>query len=118
MYVVVSAINAYCAEVMVVDVDVMPVLVARTAVPAASNNFTMYESLLGSALQDTSIDFNVDEVAVATTDVGAPRAVGVGVVTNTAAGPVDSSPSPNWPSTSLPQHLMVVSSNRAQACEA
>jgi hypothetical protein len=95
LYEVLSAIDAYVDDVMVVDAPVTPVLVPSCVAPAALNSVTVYEVASDTAPHDTSIDFNVDEVAVATTEVGVPRGVGVGAVTNTAALPVDSFPSPN-----------------------
>jgi len=61
------------------------------------------DDALAFAAHDTLIDFKVDEVAVAETDVGVARATG-GADTETAVARIVVVPSPNSPELFLPQH--------------
>jgi hypothetical protein len=88
-----SAIDAYSAEVIVVEVAVIPVLVANTAVPATSYNFTVYEVVFVTAPHDTSIDLEIEAVAAAKTGVGMSRKAG----TETAVNELVVVPLPNAP---------------------
>jgi hypothetical protein len=61
------------------------------------------EEALALAAHETLIDFRVDAVALATTDVGVARATG-GADTETAVARLVAVPSPNSPELFLPQH--------------
>jgi hypothetical protein len=112
LYVVLSAIDAYVAEVRDVEVVVTFSRVPSSVAPLESYICTVYEVLFETAPHDTSIDFAVDVVAVAATEVGVDRTVGV---VRTYAGVARSTllPSPKVPSPLPPQHLMVVSCKTA-----
>jgi hypothetical protein len=61
------------------------------------------EAALALAAHETLIDFSVDAVAVATTDVGVASATG-GADTETAVARLVTEPSPSSPELFLPQH--------------
>ena len=69
-----SAIDAYVEEVIVVDVPDTPVLVPSNEDPAELYIFTVKEEAFAFAAHETLIDFRVDDVAVAVTEVGVTRA--------------------------------------------
>ena len=112
MYVVLSAIDAYVAEVSVVDAVVMLSRVPSSVAPLESYIFTVYEVLFETAPHDTSIDFAVDAVAVAVTEAGVERTVGADR-TYTGLICCVSVPVPKTPSPPPPQHLIVVSCKTA-----
>jgi hypothetical protein len=70
------------------------------------------EAALALAAHDTLIDFRVDAVAVATTDVGVESVTG-GADTETAVEEFVVAPLPNSPYVFLPQHFTVVSDSTA-----
>jgi hypothetical protein len=104
-----SAIDAYSAEVKVVEVAVIPALVANTFVPATSYNLTVYDVLFVTAPHDTSIDFETETVGAAATGVGMSRKAGI----ETAVNELTVVPLPNSPYVFLPQHFTVVSASTA-----
>jgi hypothetical protein len=61
------------------------------------------EAALAFAAHDTLIDFRVEAVAAAATDVGVASATG-GADTETAVARLVAVPSPNSPELFLPQH--------------
>ena len=73
----------------------------------------MKEDALAFAAHDTLIDFRVDAVAVATTDVGVASARGA-ADTETAEVVFEVEPLPSEPDWFRPQHLMVESVKTAQ----
>ena len=73
----------------------------------------MKEDALAFAAHDTLIDFRVDAVAVATTDVGVESARGA-ADTETAEVVFEVEPLPSEPDWFRPQHLMVESVKTAQ----
>ena len=77
---------------------------------------TVNDEALAFAAHDTLIDFRVDAVAVAVTEVGVARAEAA-ADTVTALDVVFVVPSPNCPFRLSPQHLIVVSVNSAHVCE-
>jgi hypothetical protein len=112
LYVVLSAIDAYVAEVRVVDVAVTFSRVPSNVAPLELYICTVYEVLFETAPHDTSIDFAVDDVAVAVTEAGVERTVG-GDRTYAGVGRSVLVPSPKVPSPLPPQHLIVVSCKTA-----
>jgi hypothetical protein len=94
---------------MVVEVAVIPALVANTFVPATSYNFTVYEVRFVTAPHDTSIDFKVEAVAAASIGFGMSRKAG----TETAVNELVVVPLPNAPYMFLPQHFTDVSDRTA-----
>jgi hypothetical protein len=100
---VLSAIDPYVEEVIVVDVPVTLVLVPSNEEPAELYIFTVNEAALTFVAHDTLTDFRVDDVAVAVTEVGVARATG-GADTETAVARLVVVPSPISPELFLPQH--------------
>ena len=76
----------------------------------------MNEAALAFAAHDTFIDFRVDAVAVAVTEVGVARAEAA-ADTVTALDVVFVVPSPSCPHLLSPQHLIVVSVSNAHVWE-
>ena len=76
----------------------------------------MYEDAPVLAAQETSIDFSVDAVAVAATEVGVLKVTG-GAITDTAVAVLFVVPLPSCPERLSPQHLIVVSVSNAHVCE-
>ena len=73
----------------------------------------MNEAALALAAHETLIDFRVDAVALAATEVGVASATG-GADTETAVDELVVVSLPNAPLAFLPQHFTVVSDSTAQ----
>jgi hypothetical protein len=112
LYVVLSAIDAYVAEVSVVEVVAIFSRVPSNVAPVELYICTVYEVLFETAPHDTSIDFAVEAVAMAVTEAGVERTVGADR-TYTGVGCCVSVPVPKTPSPPPPQHLIVVSCKTA-----
>ncbi len=75
----------------------------------------MYDDAFDTAVQSTLIDFCVDDVGVALTPVGV-ESVTVAFDTLTAVLELLLWPSPSWPKSPRPQHLIVLSMSTAHVC--